>query len=99
MEGKTYGMHEVIAETTDHKKQLSDLSIEHIKEIFDVYILRIKALSKKKGIKYVTIFRNQGPNAGTSLLHSHTQVASLPLLPDYVMDEVKSAKKYKKCPY
>ena len=98
-EGKTYGMHEIIAETRDHKKQLSDLSIEHIKEIFDVYKLRIKVLSKLKGIKYVTVFRNQGSNAGTSLIHSHTQIAALPLLPNDVMDKVKATKKFRKCPY
>ena len=94
-EGNTYGKHEIIAETTDHKKQLSDLNIEHIKEIFDVYILRIKALSKLKGIKYVTVFRNQGSHAGTSLIHSHTQVAALPILPDEVMNKIKAVKKFK----
>src|SRR3989344_4958613 len=41
-EGEAYGMHEIIAETIYHKKQLADLSIEHIKELFDIYILRIK---------------------------------------------------------
>lgn len=98
-EGNPYGTHEIIAETRDHKKQLSDLSIEHIKEIFDVYRLRIKVLSKLKGIKYVTVFRNQGSNAGTSLIHSHTQIAALPLLLDDVMDKVKAAKRFRKCPY
>jgi len=98
-EGKTYGLHEVIAETRDHKKQLADLSINHIKEIFDIYILRIKALSKLKGIKYVSVFKNKGPEAGTSLVHSHTQIAALPLLPDDVMNKVKASKKFKKCPY
>jgi|TARA_Y100000310_G_scaffold50496_1_gene46509 UDPglucose--hexose-1-phosphate uridylyltransferase len=98
-EGKTYGMHEIIAETRDHKKQLSDLSIEHIKEIFDVYVSRIKALSKLKDIKYVTVFRNQGSSAGTSLIHSHTQVAALPILPKDVMNEIKAAKKFRRCPH
>jgi len=98
-EGKTYGMHEVIAETSDHKKQLADLSVDNIKEIFEVYILRIKALSKLKGVKYATIFKNKGPQAGTSLIHSHTQIATLSVLPDYVMNEVKAAKKFRKCPY
>ena len=98
-EGKTYGMHEIIAETNDHKKQLSDLSVEHIKEILEIYKLRIKALSKLKDIKYVAIFKNKGPLAGTSLVHAHTQVTALSLLPQDVMNEVKAAKKFKKCPY
>jgi len=94
-EGKNYGIHEVIAETNDHKKQLADLSIEHIKEILDVYILRIKALSKIKGVKYVTVFKNKGPLAGTSLVHSHTQISTLPVLPSDVMNEIKATSNYK----
>jgi len=95
-EGKAYGMHEVIAETRNHKKQLADLSIGYIKELFEVYALRIKALSKLKNIKYV---KNQGPSAGTSLVHAHTQVAALSIAPKEVMDEANAAKKFKKCPY
>src|SRR3989338_9219251 len=57
-EGNAYGMHEIIAETRNHKKQLSDLSIEHVKELLDVYALRIRTLSKLKGIKYVSVFKN-----------------------------------------
>ena len=89
-------MHEVIAETRDHKKQLADLSIEHIKEVLEVYSLRIKALSKLKEIKYVSVFKNKGPSAGTSLVHAHTQIAALSLLPKEVMDEIKAANKSKK---
>ncbi|MBN4049271.1 galactose-1-phosphate uridylyltransferase, partial [archaeon AH-315-M20] len=98
-EGKTYGTHEVIAETGDHKKQLWDLNINDIKEIFDVYALRIKTLLKLKGITYVSVFKNHGQQAGTSLVHSHTQVAAISILPQQVMEEVKAAKKFRKCPY
>jgi len=98
-EGKTYGMHEIIVETRDHKKQLWDLSNSDIKEIFNVYALRIKTLSKLKNIKYVTVFKNHGPLGGTSLVHSHTQIVAISVLPQQVMDEVKATKKFKKCPY
>lgn len=98
-EGKTYGTHEVIAETNDHKKQLADLSVEHIKELLEVCALRIKTLSKRKDVKYVAVFKNHGPQAGTSLVHAHTQVATLPILPDEVINEAKAANNSKNCPY
>ena len=98
-EGMTFGQHEIIAETNEHKKQLSDLSVEHIKELFDVYSLRIKTLLKLKGVKYVTIFKNQGSLAGTSLIHAHTQIVSMPLIPDDVTQKINIIKKHKKCPY
>ncbi len=97
--GKAYGMHEIIAETPEHKKQLADLSVEHIKEILEVYALRTKTLSKLKGVRYVVIFKNSGPSAGTSLVHSHTQVATLSVLPEEIMSEANASDKSKKCPY
>lgn len=94
-----YGIHEVIAETPDHNKQLWDLSAGHIKKILDVYRLRIKQLSRVKGIKYVDIFKNHGRLGGTSLIHSHTQIMALDKIPSLVQEEVNAAKKFKKCPY
>jgi UDPglucose--hexose-1-phosphate uridylyltransferase len=94
-----YGKHEVIAETPDHKKQMWDLSKEHLKEILDVYKQRIIELSKLEHIKYVIVFKNHGREGGTSLVHTHTQIAAVNILPTAVEDEVKASKKYSKCPY
>jgi len=94
-----YGEHEVIAECPEHNKQLWDLSPKHVKQILQVYRERINELSKKKNISYVTIFKNHGREAGTSLIHSHTQVASLNKIPQLVIDEINASKKYKHCPY
>ena len=94
-----YGKHEVIAETRNHKKQLADLSVEHIKEILKVYILRIKYLSKLPDVKYISIFKNKGPLAGTSLVHSHTQIVALSKIPELVKEEIEASKKSSKCPY
>jgi len=92
-----YGMHEVIAETPDHKKQLWDLPEKQIKQLLDVYKNRIAELEKPKNIKYVQIFKNHGREAGTSLIHSHTQVVALPLIPSLVKQEIKATKN--KCQY
>jgi UDPglucose--hexose-1-phosphate uridylyltransferase len=59
-----YGYHEVIVETNDHNKQLYDLPKEDIKDILSVYGLRIKELLKDKNIKYVSVFKNHGKDAG-----------------------------------
>lgn len=98
-ESPSYGVHEVIVETQHHKSQLADLPVQQIRELLEVYKFRIKELSKLKGIKYVEIFKNHGKDAGTSLIHSHTQVIALPQTPSLVMEEAEAAKKYRKCPY
>jgi len=92
-----YGYHEVIVETPDHDKQIADLSVGHIAEVLKVYSLRIKELSKNA--KYVVIFKNQGKMGATSLIHSHTQLATYPKIPEAVKEKLNAIKKYKKCPY
>lgn len=94
-----FGKHEVVVETPDHKKQLWDLDKKNIKQILDVYTNRIIELSNIGGVKYVLIFKNHGVEAGTSLIHSHTQIAAINITPTLIMDEVNAAKKYDTCPY
>lgn len=94
-----YGSHEVIAECPEHDKQLWDLDVEHIKKILYVYRDRINSLTKEDNVKYVIVFKNHGGAAGTSLIHSHTQLASINLVPPQVSDEVSASKMFDECPY
>lgn len=94
-----YGSHEVIVECPEHKKQLWDLSVEHLKKILYVYKERINSLLNKQNIKYVLIFKNHGREGGTSLLHSHTQAISLNKIPQLIIDETNATKKFSYCPY
>jgi UDPglucose--hexose-1-phosphate uridylyltransferase len=94
-----YGDHEILVETNDHKKQLRDLSEEDITEILKVMRDRIEALIKKPGIKYVDIFKNEGLKAGTSIIHSHSQIISLNIIPTEVTAKIKAAKNFGSCPY
>lgn len=98
-EGNSYGVHEIIVETNHHKSQLADLPASQIKELLDVFRFRIRDLSKLKGIEYVDIFKNHGKDAGTSLIHSHSQVMALPHVPSAINEEIASIKKFRKCPY
>ncbi|MBS3105792.1 DUF4921 family protein [Candidatus Woesearchaeota archaeon] len=98
-EGASYGVHEVIVETQHHKSQLADLPVQQIRELLEVYKVRIKDLSKLKDIKYVEIFKNHGKDAGTSLMHSHSQVMALTQIPALVAEECNAIRKNKKCPY
>ena len=76
-----YGKHEVITDTNSHKIQLWDTSKEHIKLLLDVISQRINALQKLKGISYVLAFKNHGKKAGTSIIHSHVQIAAVSVMP------------------
>ena len=94
-----FGKHEVIAETPNHKEQLSDLPISHIKLILDMYKRRLLEITKIDGIKFVSIFKNKGKEAGASLQHSHTQIISYNQFPTLINQEIKASKKNGKCQY
>ncbi|MBR9699722.1 galactose-1-phosphate uridylyltransferase [Candidatus Woesearchaeota archaeon] len=95
--GPSFGYHEVIAETPDHTKQLWDLPKGDILTLLKIYKHRIEELQKQPNINYVVVFKNHGGEAGTSLVHSHTQIAAQSKLPNIVKE--KSAHCRSHCPY
>ncbi|MCK5123410.1 MAG: galactose-1-phosphate uridylyltransferase [Candidatus Pacebacteria bacterium] len=97
--GEAFGFHEIIVETPDHEKQLADLGVKEIEEVLKVYALRMEELSAKEGIKYVQIFKNSGAKAGTSLVHSHSQIIATNAIPSLIQEKTDAVKKYKSCPY
>jgi len=90
------GVHEVVIETPDHNRQLEDMSVPEIADIFRTFILRVNDLKKDPRIKYVMIFKNFGRNAGASLAHPHSQIVAMPMAPIRVAQEIAGAKKYRK---
>ena len=94
-----HGYHEIIVETPSNVLQLWDLPKDHITQLLQVYSLRIKTLSKKKGVAYVDVFKNHGREAGTSLVHSHSQIITLPFIPPKIQHLLDACKGSKACPY
>ncbi|RJQ17164.1 galactose-1-phosphate uridylyltransferase [Candidatus Woesearchaeota archaeon] len=94
-----FGYHEVIVEDPDINKQLADVPVERMEQLLRVYAERIAELSKKPGIKYVDIFKNHGEDAGTSLLHTHSQVIAYNDIPQQVLETEKACEKFSSCPY
>lgn len=96
--GNAYGIHEVVVETNT-KKQLWDLSEKHIEKLFSLYKERINEISKIKGIKYVQVFKNHDEKAGTSIIHSHSQIIAYNKIPNLVEDEIKYSNIENNCAY
>ncbi|MBR9677017.1 galactose-1-phosphate uridylyltransferase [Candidatus Woesearchaeota archaeon] len=98
--GSAFGYHEVIVETPLHTEQLWDLSEDHLMKVMKVYADRIETLSKKDGVEYVDVFKNHKKEAGTSVVHSHSQVVAYNLLPSVVKQKIEDCKtKFDSCPY
>ncbi|MGV8171205.1 MAG: galactose-1-phosphate uridylyltransferase [Candidatus Woesearchaeota archaeon] len=94
-----YGYHEVIVESNDHDKQLHDFDDSELRDLFILYKNRILELSNKDNIKYVLVFKNYGPEAGTSVKHTHSQVIAFNHVPKLIRDELTAVSNNLMCPY
>lgn len=94
-----YGIHEVIVETPFHNKQLWDLDVLEIEKNIEVYNYRLEELSRIPGVKYVTLFKNHGLRAGTSVVHSHSQIIAYNVIPLEIREMINAIGKFEGCPY
>lgn len=88
------GIHEVVVETPKHNLSPALLSEEQIRNIIKTYKERYNAIYRDKRIKLVTIFKNHGEGAGTSLEHSHSQIIGTPVTPKDIRYRVEEAMRY-----
>ncbi|MBI4016455.1 MAG: DUF4921 family protein [Candidatus Aenigmarchaeota archaeon] len=94
-----YGFHELVVETPVHNRQLWDFSAQDIERVLSVYCNRIAALELNPGIKYVAVWKNHGAKAGTSLVHSHSQILAQQVVPVRVQQKISAMRRFVKCPY
>jgi UDPglucose--hexose-1-phosphate uridylyltransferase len=91
---KAYGRHEVIVETPEHSKTLSELSEENLVDYLAMVKRRMDDAKKDPNLAYTCVFKNEGKLAGASLEHSHTQLVGMPFVPDSVKRLGKKAAKF-----
>jgi UDPglucose--hexose-1-phosphate uridylyltransferase len=88
------GAHEVLIESPDHEKGLTELTKEEMKAVISQYQGRFRYLSNDSRFKYVVIFKNFGSSAGATIEHTHSQIIALPMVPKTVLEELKGAEHY-----
>jgi len=88
------GAHEVLIESNDHKKELSDLDDKKVEDIFWAFRDRIIDLRRDSRFEYILVFKNKGAAAGASLSHAHSQLIATPMVPMRVKQEIVGAKQY-----
>src|SRR5213593_2631683 len=88
------GAHEVIIESPDHKTTLASLSEKQLEDVFWAYRDRILDLRKDGRLRYILIFKNHGAAAGATLEHTHSQLIALPIVPDFIREELDGARRH-----
>lgn len=88
------GIHEVIVETPAHNAATALLQDAEVETIIETYLNRFKFASMDPRIQQVTIFKNHGESAGTSLEHPHSQMIAAPVITSQLRDRLINALKH-----
>ena len=88
------GAHEVIIETPVHDRTLAAMSEPEIERVLWAYRERILDLKQDRRLRYILVFKNHGAAAGATLEHTHSQLIALPIVPDFVREEIDGARRH-----
>jgi len=88
------GAHEVIIETPHHERAFPQMSEPEIERVLWAYRERMLDLKRDFRLRYILVFKNQGAAAGATLEHTHSQLIALPIVPDFVRDEIVGARRH-----
>ena len=85
------GVHDVIVETPDHALNTALLPPEQVETILKCYRQRFRSVSEDPRVAHITIFKNHGRGAGTSLQHPHSQMIGTPVISSQVRQRLYEA--------
>ncbi|MFQ5455545.1 MAG: galactose-1-phosphate uridylyltransferase [Nitrospirota bacterium] len=92
LKAEGYGIAEVVIETPKHNKSIAAMEIDEVIDVVITYKNRYMEISKNEKIDLITIFRNHGVKAGTSLEHPHSQIIATPITPPNIRQQVSQAR-------
>jgi len=84
------GYHHVMVVTPDHSASFSSLSIDQWTDILATLQDRVRWLYSRKTVGYVSVFINNGYEAGASFSHPHLQTITLTKLPPLIEEEAEA---------
>ena len=86
--GYAVGHHEVMVESPNHDEHIANAELPQLMHLVNAYVDRLSELSANPYVRYVSIFRNHGLEAGASLSHAHSQIIATPFVPTIVELEI-----------
>lgn len=77
-----FGAHEIIIDIPRHLTSISQWNQDDIFGWLKTLQSRFHDLRGDKRLQYISLFKNEGYDAGATMEHSHTQLLALPLIPE-----------------
>jgi len=84
------GRCEVVCYTPDHESSLGAQSIQHIRDLIEVWRDRTRELASLPNVRYVYVFENRGEEIGVTLHHPHGQIYAYPFVPPVLQRELRA---------
>ncbi|MCB1143456.1 MAG: galactose-1-phosphate uridylyltransferase [Leptospiraceae bacterium] len=88
------GIHDVVVESPEHDAIFAFMSWKHIYNILLSYKIRYNQIRNDRRLEAIVIFKNYGSSAGSSLEHTHSQIAATPVVPFQFRDRIQEAIRY-----
>jgi len=82
------GRAEVVCYTPDHDSSLGEQSVDHIRDLIEVWRDRTSELGRLPNVRYVYVFENRGEEIGVTLSHPHGQIYAYPFIPPMIQREL-----------
>ena len=76
-----FGAHEVIIDTPSHHVSMRQWNQEEMVSWFKTLRARVEDLRRDHRLASISLFKNEGYDAGSTMSHCHTQLIALPLIP------------------
>jgi UDPglucose--hexose-1-phosphate uridylyltransferase len=88
------GAHEVLVENPRHDRHLWNASDDEIAQFLRLAAERIMDLKNDPRIKYISLFKDYGPNAGQEFSHPTSQLTATMFVPRRVLYELRAGREY-----
>lgn len=88
------GIHDVIIDAREHNLTTAYFEREQMVRVLRAYRTRYLAAVEDDRVELVTLFKNHGAGAGTSLEHPHSQMIASPIVPAHIRDRIAQAMHY-----
>jgi len=88
------GRHEVLIESSRHNYLSATESLDTLALLVRAWVARSIVAAEDPRVKLVMCFKNQGGTAGASLIHPHSQLIALPLIPRQVSAQLHTARDF-----
>lgn len=88
------GAHEIIIESPDHHASMATMPAGELVGVLLAWRERLRDLHRDHRLRYVTIFKNHGRDAGATLAHPHSQLIATPITPRTVAVELQSCREH-----